>query len=233
MSSFIEAFSQHDELNPKIWDNSTQILIPDVREKLLEIANAFYKTLDLKFDVADILLVGSNASYNYTKDSDLDIHLVCNFDLIDASQEIAQLLFNCKKNEFNSRHDISIKGIPVEVYVEDINSATLSNGIYSVMNNKWIKKPTKETFKYIEIGEKPIEKLVEKIRNIVTKQDVKLLRETINSLYMMRKNSLSIDGEYGKGNLLFKELRARGILDELRTALDDAISKNLSLESMN
>jgi hypothetical protein len=50
---------------------------------------------------------------------------------------------------------------------------------------------------------------------------------------MIRHNGLAIDGEYGKGNQLFKELRSAGLLDKLKNSLNDLLSNRLSLEELN
>ena len=47
----------------------------------------------------------------------------------------------------------------------------------------------------------------------------------------MRKDSLAINGEFGKGNLIFKQLRNEGLLSLLRDKIKDLTSKKLSLES--
>ena len=49
----------------------------------------------------------------------------------------------------------------------------------------------------------------------------------------MRKNSIAIDGEYGKGNQLIKDIRSAGLLDKLKSELNNAISKDLSLEGLS
>ena len=49
----------------------------------------------------------------------------------------------------------------------------------------------------------------------------------------MRKNSIAVDGEYGKGNQLFKDIRSAGLLDKLKSELNTAISKDLSLEGLS
>ena len=54
----------------------------------------------------------------------------------------------------------------------------------------------------------------------------------IDMLYLIRKNSIAADGEYGKGNQLFKEIRSVGLLKKLKDAYSDAVSKELSLEKM-
>ena len=38
------------------------------------------------------------------------------------------------------------------------------------------------------------------------------VEDFINDLYLMRKESLAKDGEWGTGNLVFKEFRNQGIL---------------------
>ena len=49
-------------LNPDVWDG--MVLKRDIRQKLTEIANDFYKQTELVAPIRDILLVGSLANYN-------------------------------------------------------------------------------------------------------------------------------------------------------------------------
>lgn len=133
----------HDTLNPKLF--SDEKLKPEIRNKINEIVDAFVNSLTIKPDVLDVEIVGSNASYNYTKHSDLDIHIVTNFELLSQDVALIQALFNAEKAQFNRSHDILIKGINVELYIEDVNAGTASNGVYSVLNDQWIKFPKKLT----------------------------------------------------------------------------------------
>ena len=55
----------------------------------------------------------------------------------------------------------------------------------------------------------------------------------IDRLYLMRHNALAVDGEYGKGNQLFKEIRNSGLLDKLKNSLTIQLSSRLSLEELN
>ena len=57
------------------------------------------------------------------------------------------------------------------------------------------------------------------------------LASVLDKLYLMRKNSIAIEGEYGKGNEIFKTLRDKGYLSKLKDALNKCISSKLSLES--
>ena len=221
----------HDELNPKLWSNDK--LLPDVREKLLKIVNVFIEQCTIKPEVVDVHLVGSNASFNYTPYSDLDVHLVVNFDLMNSTTEVLMALFSLEKTRFNKTYKPSVHGVNVEVYVEDINASTISNGIYSLLADEWIKFPKHLTNIPTIIFGTELDKWKELILDVLetgSKEDVK---DTINHLYMIRKNSIMLDGEYGKGNQLFKQLRNEGLLDRLKTRLDELQADELKLENIN
>lgn len=149
-----------------------------------------------------------------------------------ASKEILTAYFNSEKSKFNSTYDISIKQHPVEIYVEDINSSVLSNGIYSLIQDKWIKKPVKYAVPQYDLSTQ-LRKFDELITKALLNTSIEDIECLINSIYMMRKNSLQVDGEYGQGNQLFKELRNRNYLDKLKERLLELKSENLTLESLH
>ena len=225
-----EKFEVHDTLNPKLWDND--ILRSDVEQKLFEIVDQFKQTCSIPLHIVDVHLVGSQASYNYTQYSDLDVHIITNFDLIDCSKELLQLVFNSIKAKFNLDYNITIKGIDVELYVEDIRSSVTSNGIYSLYNGVWIKFPKKLIdVPQIDVSD-DVRLWTEKINTAIDSKNSEQIEKIVDDLYIVRKNSLATDGEYGIGNQLFKELRNIGLLDELKDAYKSSRSKELSLESL-
>ena len=233
MKDLYEAIEIHDKLNPKIWDSNMN-LIPDVKGKIMDIVEEFKENVkdmtNIELNPVDIHILGSNASYNYTSKSDLDVHLIVNFEMIDNNENLVQALMNLQKSEFNSSYDISIHGIDVELYVEDIRANTISNGIYSVMTDQWIKKPEPITdIPEIDIEDK-IDEWKEKISDILKREDIKEISDTIDELYLIRKNGLSTDGEYGEGNQLFKEIRNLDLLQDLKDEYMKLRSKELSLE---
>lgn len=229
--NLLEVFEIHDNLNPKIWDDAGQLL-PDVKSKIIDIVMEFENQTNIPLDIVDIQLVGSNASYNYNSYSDLDVHIIANFEFVDINPELLQSIYNTKKAEFNNTYDIKIHGIDIELYVQDIKSTTISNGIYSVCDDKWIKqpKPIKSITKHNTESE--LVKWQSHINEVLASNDYDQILNTINILYLVRHNSIAIDGEYGKGNQLFKELRNLGYLTQLKNALNNALSKKLSLESL-
>lgn len=228
-----ESFEVHDTLNPKLWDTSTNKLLPEVRQKIIEIVNAFEEYLDFPIQILDIHLVGSNASFNWTSSSDLDVHIIANYEDVTDEPALLQALYDSKKSKFNNDYNITIRGIEIEMYVQDVNSGIMSNGIYSVCDNDWVKepKPIKSITKHNT--ETELEKWTTKINDVIMSNDYDKINDTINMLYLIRHNSLAIDGEYGKGNQLFKDIRNKGLLDNLKKAKMKARSKELSLESLS
>lgn len=225
-----EEFQIHDHLNEKVWDTSGHLL-PQVREKIVEIVKQFEQDLQAPIYIADIQVVGSNASFDYTDTSDLDVHIIANYELVSSQVELVQLIYDLSKTQFNKDYDISIYGINVELYVQDVNSACVSNGIYSVLDNKWIKepKPLKSASK------KNIDQELAAWRShIVTllqnrnKQDI---IDAINTLYLIRHNAIAEEGQFSKGNQLFKEIRSLGLLDKLKDTLSELTQQELTLEN--
>lgn len=216
------------ELNPKIWEDKK--LREDVRETIIDIVSEFMDNLIIPVEILDVRVVGSNASYNYTEHSDLDVHIISNLELVGSPTEIVQALYNSERSNFNRTHSIKIKGIEVELYVEDVNSAVTSNGIYSVIDDVWIKEPQIIKERSVKIDKNELQDLVDSVQSVLDDGDSDDIKDCIDMLYLMRKDSIAIDGEYGVGNLLFKEIRNRGLLNALKDKYNEMISDELTLE---
>ena len=133
----------HDTLNSLIWDLNTEDLIPEVKEKLEEIADAFIEFLEIPTDaVLDKVITGSSASYNYNEFSDLDLHIIVDYDKVHEDCPLVNGYLNSLKKQFNDNHDIFIHGVPVELYAEQKDQGTVHNGLYSLQTG-WIDKPQK------------------------------------------------------------------------------------------
>ena len=216
------------ELNPKLWEDKK--LKRDVREAIIDIVSEFMDNLIIPVEILDVRVVGSNASYNYTEHSDLDVHIISNLELVGSPTEIVRALYNSERSNFNRTHNIKIKGIDVELYVEDVNSSVNSNGIYSVIDDIWIKEPQMVKERSVKIDKKELRDLVNSVKSVLADGDSDDIKDCINMLYLMRKDSIAIDGEYGVGNLLFKEIRNRGLLSALKDKYNEMISDELTLE---
>lgn len=219
----------HDELNPAIWDNG--MLKPEVKEKILALVEEFQSTLDVPLHVLDVEIVGSNASYNYTDKSDVDVHIITNFDDYGYPQEFIQAAMNSFKANFNKAYDVDYKGFNVELYVENVNSTPTTNGVYSVIQDKWIKEPQK--LEAIEVELEPaLTEYRQKIDSALKSGSAEEINAIIDGLYVMRRNSLLVDGETGAGNLIFKQIRNDGLLDGLKNKKVELRSNELSIESL-
>lgn len=233
INSIEESYQVLDELNPKLWQQDGT-LRPEVHGKLIEIQDQFIEELNennIPVAVLDAWIVGSNASYNYTEQSDLDLHIIVDSSTSSCDAAVLQILYNYFKSNFNSKYDISIHGIDVELYIEDVNSNAVSNGIYSLKQDKWIKKPIKADIPEVQIDSELLQKWTDKYNNVVAGVSAQTAQSLVNELYLLRKQSLATEGEYGQGNLIFKEFRNNGYLDKLKEIAAGDKSKELSLES--
>jgi hypothetical protein len=74
--------------------------------------------------------------------------------------------------------------------------------------------------------------LVDKITDET--EDESKIDKFIDSLYDLRKKGLSTEGEYSIENLVFKEMRNKGYLDNLKELRHKVIAQRLSLyENLN
>jgi predicted nucleotidyltransferase len=240
VENLVEAVEKHNTLNSKLFTKE-EILKDKVRDKMLEIVDEFLADLkeqDIKVKVEDILLIGSNASYNYNKDSDIDLHILTNTKATNYSPEVAGALYSAYRSLFNKNLDIEFFGIPLEIFVETEDSARVSNGIYSVKKNKWIKKPVPEEIPdydkdaldgLVAKWEAKCKGLIDDIKADKLKDEKKVVKLLEDIYEKLRKKGIA-KGEYSIENLAFKELRNKGYLDQLKDYKHELISKRLSLE---
>jgi len=221
-------------LNDKIWQNNGRI-VPEVREKLLQISKRFLDDFITPVTVKNIYIVGSIASYQWTPTSDIDVHITVDINEPHADKSTDDY-FDLKKDFFNRSHNIFIKGFKVEININEESAEQKQfwkdKPVYDLYNEKWIKKPNFNTRKLndplvLEISSY-FEKLIKKmIRDGNPYYDFKKLKATIKAL---RKRGLEYDGEYSIGNLVFKNLRNSGANEKLFTYRAELEDKELSLE---
>ena len=200
-----EDIEKHEELNPALFDENAK-LKSEVKEKINEIVDEFLKEfaeVEVTLDVQDIILTGSNASYNYTKNSDLDIHIVADTSKIEDTLKLHKVIYDAYKSSFNKKFEIELNTVPVELYVEIQDTPLVSNGIYSVLNDEWVKEPTKEDIpevdqEAIDTAFKPWEKRYKALVAATTEEveDESEIDKFIDALYELRGKGLSTDGEY-------------------------------------
>ncbi len=225
-----DAIKFHDRLNHRLWSNDEH-LHPQVRDKLLEISQDFQEFLGVPdLDVKDITISGSNAAYNYTNHSDIDLHLVIDLPTADSS-EVYRELFDAKKYQYNDQHNIKIGGYSVELYVQNPNQEHHSQGIYSLLRNSWISVPKRKQAKIDDISTRSkYQDLAARINDAITSSDFDCMTRLMAKIKLMRQSGLEQQGEFGSDNLAFKMLRANGLIEKLITAKTAARDQQLSLQ---
>jgi hypothetical protein len=240
-SEILSSFKVQDTLNPKIWDDveSSPKLKSDIRERLLEIAYQFVDFLGVDIVVSDIIMTGSLSNFNWSKYSDVDLHIVANYNQFPSNQvDLYKELFNLKKIIFNEKHDITIFGYDVELYVQDESETHFSSGVYSVLFDEWANEPKKESVsidkeklknkskQWMDIIDGVLENAkdedLETAKNIVKKYKDKLKK--------YRTCGLEKNGEYSYENLVFKILRRNGYIERLHNFGNEFLDKKLSLK---
>ena len=228
----MSSFKKQNALNSQIWDNEDK-LNSRVRLKLLDIADDFIETIGIRWiKPYDIILTGSLCNYNWSHFSDVDLHIVIDFNEISAKKEFVQEYFNSKKNEWNESHqDLNIFGFKVELYVEDIQNDSIRDGIYSLEANTWIKKPVFNNVKSIKkskenkiqylasIALTKIEDLENEFEQPLDNYQLRKLQIKIDKLLRtlkeIRQNGLQHHGEMSVGNIIYKICRRTQYLDKL------------------
>lgn len=227
MSKLQEAIEVHETLNPALWDENNN-LRPEVYDKMVDIYEEFIRFIDIPLNIVDVEIVGSNASYNYNENSDIDLHVIVNSEVNYVDKEILRLFYNSKKGSFNDDYDIDINGIPVELYIEDVSDGNATNGRFSILKNEWVMFPKPITYEIPDITDE-LNKWLENATELIAGTDEQAILDFINEIYMMRKLGLAQDGEASVGNLVFKELRNMEILSDLKDRYYELKSKDLSL----
>lgn len=226
-----DIYEEHDgvtvnrDLNPKLWKDG--VLKSEVKSKLVKIADSFKTFIGIDLDIVDLTLTGSNANYTWTPYSDLDLHLMVKGAVTDAMRE----LFNAKKALWNDQHDIKIRGIPVEVYVQGTEEEHHSTGVYSIDRDSWQVKPEKQE---PDVDDQAItaklSSILHDIQLALSKNDLDDLRTVKDRLTTMRKAGLARTGEWSTENQVFKQLRNLGVIEEIVEKIRALEDQELSLE---
>jgi predicted nucleotidyltransferase len=241
-SDIIKSFESQDELNSKIWEKkgNSYSMRPEVRKKLLETSNIFIDFLGIEILVTDIIMIGSLVNYNWSKYSDIDLHIVVNFNQFPTnSQDLYVEFFDLKKVIFNQKHNIKMFGYDVECFVQSESETTFSSGIYSILYDMWVNEPKKLDKTNIDkelIKEKSkqwmriIDGVVDNIEDEDPEEIKSIVKKYKEKLKNFRNCGLEKGGEMAIENLVFKLLRRNGYIEKLYDLPTEIIDKKLSMK---
>jgi len=230
----VSSIQMHDILSPLIWEDDEKMKL-DVRKTLLMNAKRFIEFCDaenLKFN--DIILTGSMANYNYNENSDLDIHVVLDFNQISENKEFVGDFFKMKKQLWAEKLPIQVKGHDVEMYFQDSAESHHSSGTYSLVKNDWIRKPTKKIVNVdcadVQLKAADLMNAIDDLEDDKSEKNFLKKHEVLkNKIKKYRQTGLDKSGEFSTENLVFKILRNSGYLEKMVSMKNDYLTQELSL----
>jgi len=231
------AFDVQPSLQQKIWNREDSVR-PGVKAALLDIVEEFLEGLDLDLDIKDIIITGSIANYNWSRYSDIDIHILVDFEEVNDNTEMVKKFFDSVRSNWNKLHNIKVKGHEVEIYVQEEKEPHVSTGVYSLMNDRWLVKPKKvqpaidrhTATKKMKALAREIDKLNNIFDNGQSEQAFEMAERLKNKIKRMRQSGLDRSGIYSPENLAFKMLRRSGDIEQLFSIYTQAYDKIYSLD---
>lgn len=241
------SFEMKQELNPKFWVDGK--MVDEVKKHLLSIANDFIDELTVPWiKPKDIIITGSLANYNWSRYSDVDIHIIYDFKkVLRNKEEFVSDYFRTKREMWKKKHTkLNVFGFNVEISVEDVDDKNPDTGRYSLINDTFIIEPI--DYQDAKINEKSVKnqalKYIKTIddleKSIKEESDTKKLErlgekvvKLIDKLKEMRKEGLnSSKGEMSSGNICYKILRRTGHLDKIWNLIDLSYDKANSFKDI-
>ena len=222
--------THNDTLCPDVWPNGPNKIDPEVRVDLLRLAMDFYKDTELAPKIQDIYLLGSLANYNWTPQSDADVHIIIDSTGISMHPENTEKFLRSLVGKWNIEHEIKVKGHKVELYLQDVRGKNASPAVYSLIQDAWIKPPVKEN---VAVDKDAIKKKyslwLEKVNEAIKREDEKMLKQILDTLRTYRQAGLNKGGEYSTENLVFKMLRHKGQLERIRDCYNQIYDKKMTV----
>lgn len=239
----MKQFKPRKTLHPKIWVNDK--LNSRVRLRLLDIADDFIKEMAVDWvKPEDIVFTGSLANYNWSKYSDIDLHIMMDYSKVHDKKEMVEDYFSSKKEMWTSEHpNLKIYGFPVEVYVEDTANDNPSSGVYSLEKNEWLVEPN--DFQDAKVNEKLVttkaaqfinqaDELIDKLNKEDVEPRAEKLTKQLEALFRKLKNlraeGLANGGEMSSGNIIWKICRRMGCIENIWKAINSAYDRIYSLK---
>jgi hypothetical protein len=109
----------------------------------------------------------------------------------------------------------------------------VSLGEYSVLNDKWLKIPSKRRSNFDQTATKSkYEKLLSLIEMALQSRKYSKVKHIIDTIKRYRQAGLDKGGEFGPENLAYKMLRSQGYITKLYDLRDKLHSEKLSFETM-
>ncbi len=156
---------------------------------------------------------------------------------INQDVELVKKAIDGIRVSWNQRHPVVIRKHDVELYAQDINQLHLASGLYSLLNNEWIRKPqynppnvdVKDVTRKTDAYRHEIAELTRRLHKATPDEASTILEYTSalkKKISRARDEKLAhTGGEFSVENLVFKEMRNNGLYGKLIELKADAYSK--------
>jgi len=228
------AFRIYNEtLCPDLWDEC-QHLDPRVRVNLLRAAYDFYKKTKFAAPIIDVWLMGSIANYNWTPESDADVHIIIDFSALKMPPETASKVAKAAGAAWNKEHNIFVKGHKVEINIQSVKAEKpYVMGIYSLVKDEWIRQPRRinvnidKSLIQQKFGE--MKKYVEFALKSGNREEMKKTKDFLDDY---RQYGLDTGGELSVENIVYKILRAKGLVKQLKDSITATYDQEMTVDEI-
>jgi hypothetical protein len=223
----------NETLCPDLWDEYKH-LDSQIRVNLLRMAYDFYEKTKLPAPLVDVYLMGSIANYNWTPDSDVDVHLMIDYNKLQMPAETAFKTVKTAGAQWNAEHNVIVKGHKVEMNFQNVGEVKPHvTGIYSLLKDSWIRQPQQMNVQIdrsvVQTQYNAMKAYIEAVLNSTDREVIKAAKNYIDAY---RQYGLDHAGELSYENIVFKILRSKGLISKLRDAITCAYDKEMSLREI-
>jgi hypothetical protein len=133
-------------------------------------------------------------------------------------------MFDAKRRLWKERHNITVHGIPVEVYVEDAGRP-VNGSTFSLLKDQWLKPPKPQPVDWEEdeiLAEVAV--WLNRMLAVVESRNLDEIEQFKDQIKQYRTAGLRKNGEFGTENLAYKTLRNLGAISwlmQISVALKD------------
>ncbi len=140
-----DAMRGNEQLSPIFFEGGA--LRPEVAKKAREVGEEMFRAANVPDGrLADILFAGSLASYEYTRDSDADLHLVVESSTPDPKLFVAYL--RALSTTLHQDTGMRFLGVPMQITL--VATPDAQGGAWSVVKGAWAHRPERRPVRFAE-----------------------------------------------------------------------------------
>lgn len=238
-----EVLDRVNRLNPDILTAEQKLLLQDFyKQKIIVDKAGIQKLLDLIKECNYVIFEPYHKTNIFMKKYNLDdndiLNILKDLKLSDYYRSTKSINLNNLGNNiiiFEPTVELGKDKKQIIIYIKlDVDKSTgdtiIVVSIHDIKNqNNLLYKNNNER----NDDEMNKQKILSEAQTADINKKIEAIDELIDDIYEMRRKSINKDGEYGIGNLVFKEFRNLGYLQQLKDKKIELENQRLSLESLD